>query len=419
VQADRLWRESPGRLGERPFAVGPVARWHERREAATGDRARGRAASGGTRRCSASSRRRCGSARSTRRGGAAGLARYRSGQQAGALKALADARRTLVDELGVEPGQALRDLELQVLRQDPAPRGPAGPPALAATASRPALPLHGAHRRRWSGAMPRCPPCCRCWRRHDVLPGSAWSRASPASARPAGGGAGRGRLRPGVPGPLGAQPRVRGRAGLLAVAAGAAGAAGRRRRPGRAGPGRAARRPRPDASPTGLFSAMDAVASALRRAAEQRPVVVLLDDLQWADPASLQLLGFLATHLGEDAVLVVGTVREGRAAGGRADHRPGRRRAPAGQPPAAARGPGRGRPRRPRPADDAGPGRRHGPCAASRRAEGNPFFTAQLAQLLLDGDDPALPCRRPSATSCASAWPACPRAPASCCSCAR
>jgi DNA-binding SARP family transcriptional activator len=54
------------------------------------------------------------------RWGRLALARYRSGQQAEALAALAEARRTLVDELGVEPGQALRDLELAVLRQDPA-----------------------------------------------------------------------------------------------------------------------------------------------------------------------------------------------------------------------------------------------------------------------------------------------------------
>ncbi|HEY1515074.1 MAG TPA: BTAD domain-containing putative transcriptional regulator, partial [Solirubrobacteraceae bacterium] len=48
------------------------------------------------------------------------LALYRSGRQAQALEAFQQARRTLVDELGVEPGDALRDLEQAILNQDPA-----------------------------------------------------------------------------------------------------------------------------------------------------------------------------------------------------------------------------------------------------------------------------------------------------------
>lgn len=48
------------------------------------------------------------------------LALYRAGRQADALEAYQEARRTLGDELGLEPGQALRDLEAAILRQDPA-----------------------------------------------------------------------------------------------------------------------------------------------------------------------------------------------------------------------------------------------------------------------------------------------------------
>jgi DNA-binding SARP family transcriptional activator/ABC-type branched-subunit amino acid transport system substrate-binding protein/outer membrane protein assembly factor BamB len=48
------------------------------------------------------------------------LALYRSGRQAEALAAYAEARRRLVDELGIEPGPALRRLEQAVLEQDPA-----------------------------------------------------------------------------------------------------------------------------------------------------------------------------------------------------------------------------------------------------------------------------------------------------------
>jgi predicted ATPase len=47
------------------------------------------------------------------------LALYRCGRQADALRAFQDARRRLVDELGIEPGAELRRLEAAVLAQDP------------------------------------------------------------------------------------------------------------------------------------------------------------------------------------------------------------------------------------------------------------------------------------------------------------
>jgi hypothetical protein len=54
---------------------------------------------------------------------------YRSGRQAEALDTYQDARRTLVDELGIEPSPALQELERQVLRQDPALDLPATSPS--------------------------------------------------------------------------------------------------------------------------------------------------------------------------------------------------------------------------------------------------------------------------------------------------
>lgn len=47
------------------------------------------------------------------------LALYRSGRQTDALAAYRRARDVLVDELGIDPGRELRDLEQAILRQDP------------------------------------------------------------------------------------------------------------------------------------------------------------------------------------------------------------------------------------------------------------------------------------------------------------
>jgi YVTN family beta-propeller protein len=48
------------------------------------------------------------------------LALYRGGRQAEALRVFQDARRTLVEDVGIEPGPALRELERAILEQDPA-----------------------------------------------------------------------------------------------------------------------------------------------------------------------------------------------------------------------------------------------------------------------------------------------------------
>jgi DNA-binding SARP family transcriptional activator len=64
------------------------------------------------------------------------LALYRAGRQADALSCYRDLRRTLTDELGIEPGREVRQLEARILRQDPSlePRPP-GPGQLAGQAA--------------------------------------------------------------------------------------------------------------------------------------------------------------------------------------------------------------------------------------------------------------------------------------------
>jgi DNA-binding SARP family transcriptional activator len=78
------------------------------------------------------------------------LALYRSSRQADALRALSRAREVLIDELGLDPGPELRELERRILAQDPAllleasaVRPPAAP--VAAVETVPAAAHHAAH----------------------------------------------------------------------------------------------------------------------------------------------------------------------------------------------------------------------------------------------------------------------------------
>jgi DNA-binding CsgD family transcriptional regulator len=57
------------------------------------------------------------------------------------------------------------------------------------------------------------------------------------------------------------------------------------------------------------FRLFDAVTTFLQRAAHDQPLVLVLDDLHWADKSSLLLLEFLAQELGSARLLVIGTYR--------------------------------------------------------------------------------------------------------------
>lgn len=58
------------------------------------------------------------------------------------------------------------------------------------------------------------------------------------------------------------------------------------------------------------FRLFDSVASFLRNASKARPLVLILDDLHWADKPSLLLLQFLAYELKGASLLLVGTFRD-------------------------------------------------------------------------------------------------------------
>ncbi|PYT02497.1 MAG: hypothetical protein DMF60_21220 [Acidobacteria bacterium] len=58
------------------------------------------------------------------------------------------------------------------------------------------------------------------------------------------------------------------------------------------------------------FRLFDSVTTFLKNASRRQPLVIILDDLHWADKPSLLLLQFLARELKEARILVIGTYRD-------------------------------------------------------------------------------------------------------------
>jgi DNA-binding SARP family transcriptional activator len=214
------------------------------------------------------------------------LALYRAGRQAEALAAYRDGRRTLLGELGIEPGRTLQDLERAILAQEPAldarPRATAAPPGRHA-----ARPLVG---------------------RDDEL---AVLEAGLEDAL-----AGRGRLFV-VVGPAGVgKTHLADEIASRAKARGAAILWGRGWGGGGAPaywPWRQAIRELPE--PAGEDSAerfrfFEAVTELLRSESAQTPLILVLDDLQAADEESLLLLEFVASEVAEMSALIVAFARE-------------------------------------------------------------------------------------------------------------
>ena len=58
------------------------------------------------------------------------------------------------------------------------------------------------------------------------------------------------------------------------------------------------------------FRLFDSITTFLKDAAQNQPLMLVLDDLHWADRSSLSLLEFLARELGESRLLMVGCYRD-------------------------------------------------------------------------------------------------------------
>jgi predicted ATPase/DNA-binding SARP family transcriptional activator len=123
-EALALWRGSPlGDLAYEPFAAAAVARLEELRLGAVEDRIDAELALGRHGELVAELERLVAEQPLRERlRGQLMLALYRSGRQADALSAFREARRVLREELGLEPGPELQELQQAILRQDAALR---------------------------------------------------------------------------------------------------------------------------------------------------------------------------------------------------------------------------------------------------------------------------------------------------------
>ncbi|GAA5172291.1 AAA family ATPase [Pseudonocardia eucalypti] len=68
--------------------------------------------------------------------------------------------------------------------------------------------------------------------------------------------------------------------------------------------------PGPTATDSSAFRLHDAITNLLVTAARGQPLVIVLEDLHWADPASVRLLDFVVRHAWLEPILVVGTYRD-------------------------------------------------------------------------------------------------------------
>jgi DNA-binding SARP family transcriptional activator len=250
------------------------------------------------------------------------LALYRSGRQAEALEAYQAARRKLVEELGIEPGRELRELEKAILKQDPsldfvstsesadeaaeaasgafvgreaelqellagledalAGRGRlfllAGQPGIGKSRLAEELIRHA--RARGARVL-----VGRCWEAGGAPAYWPWMQALRAYVRKVEPEALRAELGAGAVELVQIVPELREILTALPEPSGLESEGAR-------------------------FRLFDATTEFLRNASERRPLVVFLDDLHAADAASLLLLQFFARALASTRTLLVGAYRD-------------------------------------------------------------------------------------------------------------
>lgn len=219
----------------------------------------------------------------------------RAGRQADALATLQRLRSVLDDELGVEPSAPVRDLQTAILRQDPS-----------VTWSRPApVPVPVADD--LPTAAPPAPPWSLAGRRDELArltdgllaaeagrPGAAWITGEA--------GIGKSRL-------VQELARVAHERGFTVVTAACGHVGAPPLWPWHQTLG-ALRSTAPAGDPDD-FATRDEVASAVRSTARRTAVLVVLEDVHEADPASLRVLQHLLATLTGERLLVVATRRSG------------------------------------------------------------------------------------------------------------
>jgi DNA-binding SARP family transcriptional activator len=252
------------------------------------------------------------------------LALYRCDRQADALQAYQDARRTLVEELGIEPGERLRELERAILAQDPELHLAAAQEPAAAE------PVAEAPRSVFVGRQPELA---------ELLGGLDDVFAGHGRLFLLGGEPGIGKSR--LAEELIAHARGRGARVLVGRCWEAGGApaywpwvqslrsylrqAEPEALPAQLGAGAAELAqvvpelrqylpglPAPSSpeSEGARFRLFDATAQFLRNASQSRPILLVLDDLHAADAPSLLLLRFLARDLGSTRLFLLGAYRD-------------------------------------------------------------------------------------------------------------